>query len=114
MKKKTVEKAARREPASARIKAKGRAQAAKAPKKAPGTKPKSAPTAKASADPQVAAGRRMLAPTEGVTVRMYRTGLGDCFLLAFPKAHGDRRDPFTMLIDCGVYKGTPEPENRTQ
>jgi len=34
-----------------------------------------------------------------VRVRMYRHGLGDCFLLTFPRKG---RDPFHMLIDCGV------------
>jgi hypothetical protein len=40
---------------------------------------------------------------------MYRTGLGDCFLLAFPKpsTDADPRDAFYMLIDCGVFYGTP-------
>jgi len=40
-----------------------------------------------------------------VKVRMYRHGLGDCFLLTFPRS-GDR--PFYMLIDCGVVLGTPD------
>jgi len=47
----------------------------------------------------------MRAPETGVTVRMYRTGFGDCFLLAF---RGDDGKPVYMLIDCGVhsqYKG---------
>ena len=47
----------------------------------------------------------MTAPASGVTVRMYRQGLGDCFLLAFP-ASGAR--PRFMLIDCGVLLGTPQ------
>jgi len=34
-----------------------------------------------------------------VRVRMYRHGLGDCFLLTFPRAG---RDPFQMLVDCGA------------
>ena len=37
-----------------------------------------------------------------VKVRMYRQGLGDCFLLTF--VQGDNR--FHMLIDCGVLLGT--------
>jgi hypothetical protein len=36
---------------------------------------------------------------KNVTVRMYRQGLGDCFLLSF--ATGGARD-FHMLIDCGA------------
>ncbi len=46
------------------------------------------------------------APPSGVTVRMYRQGLGDCFLLAFPTA--DPEEPFYMMIDCGVVLGTPD------
>jgi hypothetical protein len=56
-------------------------------------------------------------PPSGAKVRMYRTGLGDCFLLAFPKGQtGDGRPPeaFYLLLDCGVYKGTPEPGNATR
>ncbi|HEV8524464.1 MAG TPA: MBL fold metallo-hydrolase [Terriglobales bacterium] len=47
-------------------------------------------------------------PKNGVCVRMYRQGLGDCFLLAFPKEDGD---PFYMLIDCGVLLGTENQED---
>lgn len=32
-------------------------------------------------------------------VRMYRHGLGDCFLLTFPRK---KKEPFHMLIDCGA------------
>ncbi len=41
------------------------------------------------------------APPSGVTVRMYRQGLGDCFLLAFPSEAGK---PFYTLIDCGIAR----------
>jgi glyoxylase-like metal-dependent hydrolase (beta-lactamase superfamily II) len=34
-----------------------------------------------------------------VRVRMYRQGLGDCFLVTFPRG---RQAPFQMLIDCGA------------
>ncbi|MDB5328687.1 MAG: hypothetical protein JWM57_4256 [Phycisphaerales bacterium] len=47
------------------------------------------------------------APTDAVRVRMYRQGLGDCFLLSFPRDGGGR--PVFMLIDCGVILGTPNP-----
>jgi hypothetical protein len=49
---------------------------------------------------------------------MYRTKLGDCFLLCFPRAKtqglsadGDRGRAF-VLIDCGVFKGTRDGANR--
>jgi glyoxylase-like metal-dependent hydrolase (beta-lactamase superfamily II) len=45
----------------------------------------------------------MKAPESGVTVRMYRQGLGDCFLLAFPGSEGR---PFYLLIDCGLLIGS--------
>ena len=51
----------------------------------------------------------MTAPASGVKVRMYRQGLGDCFLLAF--ATGGAR-PFYMLIDCGVLVGTEDAEEQ--
>lgn len=38
-----------------------------------------------------------------VRIRMYRHGLGDCFLLTFSKKG---IDPFNMLIDCGLLQGT--------
>lgn len=46
---------------------------------------------------------RMSAPKSGVTVRMYRQGHGDCFLLAF---RGDDGGPVYVLIDCGYKPGS--------
>ena len=45
-------------------------------------------------------------PDHRVRIRMYRHGLGDCFLLSFPKG---RKKHFHMLVDCGVVLGTGEP-----
>lgn len=42
----------------------------------------------------------LIPPKEGVTVRMYNTGFGDCFLLAFPAEDEGAR---YVLIDCGVH-----------
>jgi hypothetical protein len=50
---------------------------------------------------------RVQPPSKGVTLRLYRQGLGDCFLLAFPRADAE---PFYLLIDCGVILGTREPK----
>lgn len=50
-----------------------------------------------------AAKKLMPAPKSGVTVRMYRQGLGDCFLLAFPT--GRKSEAYYMLIDCGLIIG---------
>lgn len=51
----------------------------------------------------------MTAPAPGVKIRMYRQGLGDCFLLAFPTGAGR---PFYMLIDCGVLMGTEDAADK--
>src|SRR5688572_8025202 len=40
---------------------------------------------------------------DGVTVRMFCQGLGDCFLLTLPQPGA--RD-YSILIDCGVAMGT--------
>jgi hypothetical protein len=37
--------------------------------------------------------------TDKVRIRMYRQGLGDCFLLTF---YSDEKSIFNMVIDCGV------------
>jgi hypothetical protein len=38
-------------------------------------------------------------------VRMYRQGLGDCFLITLPRQAGN---PYYILIDCGVILGTSD------
>ena len=79
-----------------------------------GPKPKTKARARVGrkAQPEVAVkgdGVPMTAPRSGVKVRMYRTGLGDCFLLALPRAKADRsgRDTFYLLVDCGIYFRSP-------
>lgn len=47
---------------------------------------------------------RLEPPINGVTVRMYRIGHGDCFLLAFPRDGGG--NPVYILIDCGRKPGS--------
>jgi len=54
-----------------------------------------------------------------VRIRMYGQGLGDCFLLAFPRARpaasfptADLDRPVYVLIDCGVITGTPDASRR--
>lgn len=42
-------------------------------------------------------------------VRMYRQGIGDCFLVTLPRKKSDT--PFRMLIDCGVVLGTSDATN---
>lgn len=45
----------------------------------------------------------------GMKIRMYRQGLGDCFLVTLPT--GNER-PFYLMIDCGVVLGTSNPEDK--
>lgn len=73
----------------------GKKAGKKAPKKAPGKA--STPGAVPSLP---VAGGRLIPPPHGVTVRMYRQGFGDCYLLAF--GDGDGGAPRYMLIDCGL------------
>ena len=47
---------------------------------------------------------RLVPPLDGVVVRMYRIGHGDCFLLAFPGGG----KPTYVLIDCGYKPGSPK------
>jgi hypothetical protein len=42
-------------------------------------------------------------PPQGITVRMYRQGHGDCFLLSACKENGGS---FYMVIDCGLWTGS--------
>jgi predicted metal-dependent RNase len=40
---------------------------------------------------------------------MYRLGVGDCFLLAFPR---DGQEDFRILIDCGVHQAQEKGNER--
>ncbi len=53
----------------------------------------------------------MKPPESGVTVRMYDTGFGDCFLLALRAGDGS---PRYLLIDCGVHHRYPGGKERVQ
>jgi Metallo-beta-lactamase superfamily len=57
-------------------------------------------------NPEPAAAATQPAPgTRRATIRMYRLGVGDCFLLSFPRAG---QDDFRILIDCGVHQAQSE------
>lgn len=60
-------------------------------------------TKKAVAKRKATTRRAAPAPTQPsrVKIRMYRVGVGDCFLLAFPRTGSD---DFRILIDCGVHQ----------
>ncbi len=66
---------------------------------------KKAPIAKALA--KRAPAKKAPTPAK-VRIRMYRPGLGDCFLLTFP--HDGREHH--VLIDCGVFIGTAGQKDR--
>lgn len=69
-------------------------------------------TAKRHADAKpAAASSPCLTAANGsrLRVRMYRQGLGDCFLLSVLRPQGR---PFHMMIDCGVILGTPDAAGR--
>ena len=72
--------------------------------------PKTTAKSKAAKMP-AAAGARLIPPKDGATVRMYRIGHGDCFLLAFPGETEDK--PVYVLIDCGYKPGSPAYINTT-
>ena len=59
------------------------------------------------AQPQATAAASVSLPR--AAVRMYRQGLGDCFLLTLRREDGT---PWRMLIDCGVILGTPDTSQR--
>src|SRR5262249_42517698 len=44
-------------------------------------------------------------------IRMYRQGLGDCFLLTFEQKD---KEAVNMLIDCGLLQGTPNAKEIMQ
>jgi hypothetical protein len=82
------------------------------PRKATGrkeTRPAKKAAAKKVTRPRKSAARTAGVPEGSVRVRMYRQGLGDCFLLTFPT--GSER-PFYMMIDCGVLLGTKDGADR--
>ena len=63
-------------------------------------------TAKSTKKSAPVEGSRLIPPAGCVTVRMYRIGHGDCFLLAFPGA--TPKKPVYVLIDCGYKPGSPK------
>jgi beta-lactamase superfamily II metal-dependent hydrolase len=65
---------------------------------------RSSPTARQLVSTEPAKRAALNPPRAGASVRMYRTGHGDCFLLAFP---GDGNGkPVHVLIDCGYKPGS--------
>jgi len=57
--------------------------------------------------------KRLLPNADEIKMRLYGQGLGDCFLLAFPR-EGAPANPCYLVIDCGVAKSTPDKGLRTR
>jgi hypothetical protein len=53
-------------------------------------------------------GRATAATPYQAKIRMYRQGLGDCFLISLPRTGAGSR-PYYVMIDCGVILGTADP-----
>jgi hypothetical protein len=54
-------------------------------------------------------------PAAKARIRMYRQGLGDCFLLTLPRAaNSQKAGDFHFLFDCGVILGTENKTGRLQ
>ena len=72
--------------------------------------PKKTPTASDArpASPAAPVGAATSAAGE-IRVRRYRHGLGDCFVVSLIQPP---RDPFHIMIDCGVILGTPGAKDR--
>src|ERR1700761_7292079 len=62
----------------------------------------------ASQAPAASTGRAASAAPYRAKIRMYRQGLGDCFLVTLPRNDRSGR-PFYLMIDCGVVLGTGDP-----
>lgn len=60
----------------------------------------------AGPQPSAAVPAPVPAGTYRAKVRMYRQGLGDCFLISLKKSKNE--PDFKILIDCGVILGTPD------
>ena len=75
------------------------------------TKPTKTAKAKSATRPAKKVAAKRVAANRGpgkfrIKVRMYRQGLGDCFLITIPRKKGAR--PFYAVIDCGVILGTKD------
>jgi hypothetical protein len=48
----------------------------------------------------------LIPPTGGIAVRLYKQGLGDCFVIALSQK--DSETPYYIVVDSGVLLGTPD------
>jgi beta-lactamase superfamily II metal-dependent hydrolase len=75
-------------------------------KKKAGTTTKTKTTSKTGSDASAQTAAKSAGAGGQIKVRMYKQGLGDCFLIGLPRDGGKT---FYMMIDCGVILGTPNP-----
>lgn len=87
MAKRTTKRATKRRKASAKKRRVVRSKPRRSTARGAGSNARSSPTSSGAS----------------IRVRMYRQGLGDCFLISLPKQDGS---PFFLMIDCGVILGT--------
>lgn len=100
--KKAAKKTAKKAPVKkVAKKAAKKAPAKKAAKKAPAKKA----AKKAAKKTTKKAAKKAAGKVTSASVRMYRMGTGDCFVIKF---HSGRARPYTMLLDCGVCNGSKE------
>lgn len=85
-----------------------RQTAASTPARKPSPR-KPAGAAKPAARPRRKATPRAAAAPPAIRIRMYRLGVGDCFLLRLPRQDGT---PFHLLIDCGIHMAEPDGGQR--
>jgi hypothetical protein len=92
----------------------GETVVARKPESKPKSKPKSQPKSTASRSRRPGKAAPASAPANGgfrAKIRMYRQGLGDCFLITLPRSTANG-EPFRVMIDCGVILGTPDATTR--
>jgi len=83
----------------------GKKRAAKTTTKSKTKKPAKRVATKKKAAKRAPAKKRASNRRFRVKIRMYRQGLGDCFLITIPRKKGA---PFYAVIDCGVILGTAD------
>jgi hypothetical protein len=64
-------------------------------------------TGAAASEPSAASPKPASGGAYRAKVRMYRQGLGDCFLISLKRSNG--KPDYKILIDCGVILGTADP-----
>jgi hypothetical protein len=80
----------------------------KTTKKTVPRRPRAEAAVQAPAASTAVSGKAASAKGYRAKIRMYRQGLGDCFLVTLPRNDGSER-PFYLMIDCGVVLGTEKP-----